>query len=134
MSLSDIQNRITKAEADAGRAAGSVKLIAVSKVQPDARVQSVMREGDTVSVTYLDAADQPVEERFDYVLAATGRRPNLGRLNLEALGLEVDRAGVPDYDWHTLQVCNLPIFLAGDVNNDRPLLHEATDEGKMCRL
>ncbi|MFG6518157.1 YggS family pyridoxal phosphate-dependent enzyme [Sulfitobacter sp. 1A13496] len=45
MSLSDIQNRITKAEADAGRAAGSVKLIAVSKVQPDARVRAVLEEG-----------------------------------------------------------------------------------------
>ena len=45
MSLSDIQNRITKAEADAGRAPGSVKLIAVSKVQPDARVRAVLEEG-----------------------------------------------------------------------------------------
>jgi len=45
MSLSDIQNRITKAEADAGHAAGSVTLIAVSKVQPDARVRAVLEEG-----------------------------------------------------------------------------------------
>lgn len=45
MSLSDIKSRIAKAEADAGRAAGSVKLIAVSKVQPDARVRAVLDEG-----------------------------------------------------------------------------------------
>ncbi|HIF76384.1 MAG TPA: YggS family pyridoxal phosphate-dependent enzyme [Sulfitobacter sp.] len=45
MSLSDIQNRISKAEADAGRAAESVTLIAVSKVQPDARVRAVLEEG-----------------------------------------------------------------------------------------
>ncbi len=45
MSLSDIQHRITTAEADAGRAAGSVTLIAVSKVQPDARVRAVLEEG-----------------------------------------------------------------------------------------
>ncbi|WPZ21512.1 YggS family pyridoxal phosphate-dependent enzyme [Sulfitobacter faviae] len=45
MSLSDIQNRISKVEAEAGRAAGSVKLIAVSKVQPDARVRAVLEEG-----------------------------------------------------------------------------------------
>jgi len=45
MSLSDIQNRVMKAEADAGRAAGSVTLIAVSKVQPDARVRAVLEEG-----------------------------------------------------------------------------------------
>ena len=45
MSLSDIQHRITTAEAHAGRAAGSVTLIAVSKVQPDARVRAVLEEG-----------------------------------------------------------------------------------------
>lgn len=48
MSLSDIKNRIAKAEADAGRAAGSVKLIAVSKVQPDARVRDVLQEGHRI--------------------------------------------------------------------------------------
>jgi len=45
MSLSDIQDRIAQAEANAGRAAGSVTLIAVSKVQPDARVRAVLEEG-----------------------------------------------------------------------------------------
>jgi len=44
MSLSDIQDRIAKAEAVAGRTAGSVKLIAVSKKQPDARVLEVLEE------------------------------------------------------------------------------------------
>ena len=45
MSLHDIKIRIAKAEENAGRAAGSVKLIAVSKVQPNARVQAVLDEG-----------------------------------------------------------------------------------------
>lgn len=45
MSLHDIQTAIAKAEAGAGRAAGSVNLIAVSKVQPDARVSAVLTEG-----------------------------------------------------------------------------------------
>lgn len=45
MSLQDISNRIAKAEQDAGRTAGSVTLIAVSKVQPNARVQAVLAEG-----------------------------------------------------------------------------------------
>ena len=40
MGLSDIRDRIAKAEADAGRAPGSVELIAVSKVQPLERVQA----------------------------------------------------------------------------------------------
>lgn len=45
MSLSDIQARIAKAEAAADRPAGSVKLIAVSKVQPNERVEAVLTEG-----------------------------------------------------------------------------------------
>ena len=45
MSLADITSRIAKAEANAGRAAGSVHLIAVSKVQPNARVRAVLDEG-----------------------------------------------------------------------------------------
>ncbi|MCB1366516.1 MAG: YggS family pyridoxal phosphate-dependent enzyme [Rhodobacteraceae bacterium] len=45
MSLAEIQSRITKAEADAGRTPGSVHLIAVSKVQPLERVEAVLSEG-----------------------------------------------------------------------------------------
>ena len=45
MSLHDIITRMAKAEKDAGRDAGSVKLIAVSKVQPNERVQAVLDEG-----------------------------------------------------------------------------------------
>ncbi len=45
MSLQDITDRIAKAESAAGRSKGSVKLIAVSKVQPNERVQSVLEQG-----------------------------------------------------------------------------------------
>lgn len=45
MGLTDILSRIAGAEAAAGRAVGSVQLIAVSKVQPPERVQAVLAEG-----------------------------------------------------------------------------------------
>ena len=45
MGLQDITTRIAKAEENAGRAAGAVSLIAVSKVQPNARVQDVLEDG-----------------------------------------------------------------------------------------
>lgn len=45
MALQDIKERIAAAERSAGRAADSVKLIAVSKVQPEARVKAVLAEG-----------------------------------------------------------------------------------------
>ena len=45
MALADIQTRITAAETAAGRPVGSTELIAVSKVQPDARVDAVLQQG-----------------------------------------------------------------------------------------
>ena len=45
MSLTEITSRIAMAETAAGRALGSTKLIAVSKVQPNERVQAVLQEG-----------------------------------------------------------------------------------------
>ncbi|HDR29154.1 YggS family pyridoxal phosphate-dependent enzyme [Rhodovulum sp.] len=48
MSLDEIRARVTQAEADAGRAPGSVTLIAVSKVQPLGRVEAVLAAGQRV--------------------------------------------------------------------------------------
>ncbi|MFT4149043.1 MAG: YggS family pyridoxal phosphate-dependent enzyme [Paracoccaceae bacterium] len=45
MGLQDIRQRIAAAEAAAGRPAGSVRLIAVSKVQPEDRVIAALTEG-----------------------------------------------------------------------------------------
>ena len=48
MPLAEIRARIAKAETNAGRPAGAVQLIAVSKVQPLARVQAVLDQGQRV--------------------------------------------------------------------------------------
>ncbi len=68
----------------------------------------------------------------DKVLAAMGRRPNVDKLNLEALGVALDARGVPEHDVNTGQVGDLPVFMAGDVNGHRPILHEAGDDGKIA--
>ena len=48
MGLNDIKLRISAAEQASGRAPGSVKLIAVSKVQPPERVEAVLDAGQRV--------------------------------------------------------------------------------------
>ncbi|WP_376876502.1 YggS family pyridoxal phosphate-dependent enzyme [Albirhodobacter sp. R86504] len=48
MGLALIKARLAQAERAAGRAEGSVTLIAVSKVQPNARVEAVLRDGHRV--------------------------------------------------------------------------------------
>lgn len=48
MGLNDIKTRIAAAEKAAGRTPGAVTLIAVSKVQPPARVESVLEAGQRI--------------------------------------------------------------------------------------
>jgi len=48
MGLQEINARMRKAAENAGRAPDSVELIAVSKVQPEARIEAVLREGHRV--------------------------------------------------------------------------------------
>lgn len=98
----------------------------------DARVTSMKRVGDEVEIAYtrLDGVD--TVERFDYALAATGRRPNVSGLGLENTSLALDKRGVPVFDRLTMQAGDSAIFIAGDANNTVPLLHEASDEGRIA--
>lgn len=68
----------------------------------------------------------------DKLLACMGRMPNVRELNLEVLGIELDDNGVPAFDPNTMQVGDLPVFIAGDVTGERPILHEAGDEGRIA--
>lgn len=68
----------------------------------------------------------------DAVVASLGRRPNLGSLNLKAAGLALDSFGIPTFNPLTMQTSHPSIFIAGDVNAYRPILHEAADEGRIA--
>jgi dihydrolipoyl dehydrogenase len=70
----------------------------------------------------------------DRVLVAIGRRPNLAGLDPENAGIVLDAGGVPAYNPNTMQIGDLPVFIAGDVNLDRQLLHEAADEGRIAGI
>jgi dihydrolipoamide dehydrogenase len=68
----------------------------------------------------------------DKVLASLGRTPNVEGLALENAGIELDLRGLPVYNPNTMQCGDSHIFIAGDVNGERPILHEAGDEGKIA--
>jgi len=93
---------------------------------------AVNKVEDKVEVTYKNLDGDEVSETFDYLLAATGRTPNVKNLDLENTSLELDERGVPIFDRYTLQCGESSIFIAGDANNDVPLLHEAADEGRIA--
>lgn len=69
------------------------------------------------------------EAEVDAVFAALGRRANVDDLGLEHLGVTLDDDGMPPFDPTSLQIAQLPIYFAGDVNGAWPVLHEAADDG-----
>lgn len=87
----------------------------------------IEEQADRLRVT---AGDQSV--LVDKVLCSIGRVPNVQGLGLENLGVPLDARGVPTFDPNSMQVGDLPVFIAGDVTGDRPILHEAGDEGKIA--
>lgn len=87
----------------------------------------ITEEGDKLRVT---AGEHSVV--VDKVLASLGRRPNLDNLQIENAGIDLGVHTIPTYNPNTMQIGDSHIFLAGDVDAERPLLHEAGDEGRIA--
>jgi dihydrolipoamide dehydrogenase len=65
----------------------------------------------------------------DKMIVALGRRPNVDKMGLENLGIELDEHGAPPFNTRTMQIADLPVYIAGDASRHLPFLHEAIDEG-----
>ncbi|WP_325891461.1 dihydrolipoyl dehydrogenase [Grimontia sp. NTOU-MAR1] len=98
----------------------------------DAKVEEMVHEGEKVHIRYLDKQGQEQRMEVDYVLAATGRRPNVDKLDIENTGMKLDARGVPTADPYTMQTSVASIFISGDASNQIPLLHEAADQGRIA--
>lgn len=90
------------------------------------------QQGEQVLLTIRDALGEETSTHYQYVLVATGRAPNVGDLGLETTGIELQENGVPVFDSRTMQCGTSHIFIAGDANNELPLLAEAADHGKIA--
>jgi dihydrolipoamide dehydrogenase len=91
------------------------------------RPVEIEEEGEQLRVTN---GEQSV--LVDRVLASLGRTPNVEGLVLANAGIELDLRGIPVYNPNTMQCGDSHIFIAGDVNSERAILHEAGDEGKIA--
>ena len=97
------------------------------------RLQTIERTAQgQLRMVWERASGQTREATFERVLVAAGRRPRLRGLDLEAAGLTLDARGMPAIDPFTMQAQDSPIFIAGDANGQLPLLHEASDEGRIA--
>jgi dihydrolipoamide dehydrogenase len=101
-------------------------------LDPDGDVKRVERVEGGVAITFVDGDSDEKTETFDYLLAATGRRPNVDGLDAQNADIELDDKGMPVFDPYTLRCGQSHIFIAGDANNALPLLHEAADEGRIA--
>ncbi len=105
-------------------------------LEPDAHIAHMRRHGERVAIGRTAPDGSQTIEHFDYVLAATGRTPNVKGMGLENTTLSLDAKGVPRFDPLTAQTASTdessPIFIAGDASNFIPLLHEASDEGRIA--
>jgi dihydrolipoamide dehydrogenase len=102
------------------------------EVFPGADVHSMKREKNKVRIRFTTMYGIELEERFDYVLSAIGRIPNVDHLGLKNTDVPMNTRGMPVFDAETLQCGNTNIFIAGDANGYLSLLHEAADEGEIA--
>ena len=105
-------------------------------LEPDAHIAAMQRDGDRVAIRRTRPNGSQETESYDYVLAATGRTPNVTGIGLDKTTLKLDAKGVPSFDPVTTRTASAdgasPIFIAGDASNFIPLLHEAADEGRIA--
>lgn len=101
-------------------------------LHPDYELLELEEVEGGVHARFRDPDGSEHEGTWERVLLASGRRPNVAELGLEHAGVKLDPRGLPAIDPYTGQVDGSHIFFAGDVTNDRPLLHEAADEGHIA--
>ncbi|MAM86364.1 dihydrolipoyl dehydrogenase [Allohahella sp. A8] len=115
------------------RTAQKVFIEAGLKLHPSANVSDLKRVDGGVAISFQeDESAAEKTETFEYVLAATGRRPAMDVLNPAAAGIELDDRGQPIFCRYTMQTSQKHIFIVGDASTDIPLLHEAADMGRIA--
>ena len=101
------------------------------KIYTSTKVTSVEARDDGLLARLEPETGEAVEELYDAVLVAVGRRPNGKTLGLEALGVAVNERGfVPVDAQQRTNVAN--IFAIGDIASEPMLAHKATYEGKIA--
>ncbi len=98
---------------------------------------ALSQDGQHLTIRYhANQADSEQSEQpqqtltVDYVLLAIGRKTYLAELGIENIGIVLDEKGKPlQLDPVTGQIADTAIFVVGDANTVRPLMHVASDQG-----
>jgi len=100
------------------------------KVVTSAKIAEISGKPGKMVIKYSDAEGKAEEYACDYVLMATGKRPDTSKLNLEAVGVALDGAAIKtDNSCRT----NVPhIYAVGDVIGGYMLAHTAATQGRVA--
>lgn len=98
------------------------------------KLSAVEKAGEGYGIYYLDEYQYENYLKVDSVLAAEMRQPNLDKLNLRALGLELDGKGLTAVNPHTMQTKLPHIFAAGDAAFVSMSTVRARREGQVAGL
>jgi dihydrolipoamide dehydrogenase len=125
VAIVDMAERVLSREpAPLGDALGEVLRREGIELALPANAAAARRDGED----YVLELDDGRELRGDRLLVATGRRPRVGELGLETVGVEPDAHGVP-VDAHMRAGDRL--WAIGDVNGLWPLTHVGKYEGEV---
>lgn len=95
----------------------------------DTNINDIVEHDDYVDISMTDANGTVHTKHVEFVIAAIGRISNVDKLALENTSINLNKRGLPEFNHQTMQTSVPHIFIAGDANNELPLLHESADEG-----
>lgn len=105
----------------------------IKEIMTNTKVESIEPQDDGIKVNFGSATsgDAPESQVFDYVLVATGRRPNGDLIDADKAGVAVDERGFIAVD--AQMKTNVDhIFAIGDIVGQPMLAHKATHEAKVA--
>ena len=105
----------------------------VKELMTSTKVKSISPQKNGIKVDFANADDSegPASKVFDYVLVATGRRPNGDLIDAQNAGVNVDERGFIATD--SQMRTNIDhIFAIGDIVGQPMLAHKATHEAKVA--
>ena len=106
----------------------------VKEIMTKTKVDSISPQDDGIKVNFSaanDGSNAPEAQLFDYVLVATGRRPNGDLIDADKAGVAVDERGFIAVD-KQMRTNVEHIHAIGDIVGQPMLAHKATHEAKVA--
>jgi len=105
----------------------------VTEIMTKTKVESIkpLKSGIKVQFAAADGGEGPAAQTYDYVLVATGRRPNGDLIDADKAGVAVDERGFIAAN-NQMQTNVDHIFAIGDIVGQPMLAHKATHEAKVA--